>query len=138
VIANIFDQLRRDEGTKLFPYVDTEGKITIGTGRNLSDDGITPEESDFLLNNDVKRVNLALEINFPWGLVLDDARKGVLQNMAFNMGARGLGQFKDFLTLMQAGDFKNASAAMLQSRWAQQVGARAQRLSIQTESGFWQ
>ncbi len=137
-ITNIFDQLRRDEDTKLFPYTDTRGKITIGTGRNLTDDGITPDESDSLLTNDVKRVNLALEVNFPWGLVLDDARKGVLQNMTFNMGLRGLAQFKQFLAELQAKNWQSASAAMLDSLWAKQVGARAQRLAIQVDSGFWQ
>jgi lysozyme len=137
-ITNIFDQLRRDEDTKLFPYTDTRGKITIGTGRNLTDDGITPDESDSLLTNDVKRVNLALEVNFPWGMVLDDARKGVLQNMAFNMGVRGLAGFKDFLAKYQAGQYPAASQALLDSLWAKQVGVRAQRLAIQADSGFWQ
>lgn len=135
---DIFAQLRRDEGLRLKPYRDSVGKITIGIGRNLDDAGISEQEADFLLANDVKAATVSLEANFPWACGLDDARKGALINMAFNMGIRGLSQFHDFLAKMQAGDFRAAAGAMLDSLWAKQVGPRATRLSIQIESGFWQ
>lgn len=135
---DIFDQLRRDEGLILHPYRDSVGKITIGIGRNLDDVGISEKEADFLLANDVNSATVALEANFPWTMGLDDARKGALVNMTFNMGIRGLSEFRDFLAKMQAGDFRAAAGAMLDSLWARQVGPRATRLSIQIESGAWQ
>jgi lysozyme len=135
---DIFAQLRRDEGLKLRPYRDQVGKITIGIGRNLDDDGISEQEADFLLANDVKSATAALETNFPWTCGLDEVRKGALVNMAFNMGIRGLAEFHDFLNKMKAGDYRAAAGAMLDSLWARQVGPRATRLSIQIESGFWQ
>ena len=49
----LIHDLKRDEGVKLNPYKCTAGKLTIGVGRNLDDVGITEEESDMLLKNDL-------------------------------------------------------------------------------------
>jgi len=137
-ITSLVEQLKRDEGTRLHLYVDSVGKTTIGTGRNLSDVGISQDEADLMLANDITHATAQLEISFPWMASLDDVRRAVLQNMAFNMGVHGLAGFKDFLNKMQAGDFRAAAGAMLDSIWAEQVGPRAQRLSVQLETGEWQ
>jgi lysozyme len=138
MITSLADQLRRDEGTRLHPYKDTVGKLTIGTGRNLDDVGISQDEADLMLANDIKVATIRLESTFPWTVGLDDVRKSVLVNMTFNMGIGGLAQFKDTLRKVQAGDYAGAAQAMLDSGWAKQVGPRAQRLSIQMEGGSWQ
>jgi lysozyme len=137
-ITCLEDQLRRDEGVRLRPYRDSVGKVTIGVGRNLDDVGISEKEADLLLANDIQSATISLEANFPWTMELDQVRKGALLNMAFNMGVRGLAEFRDFLEKMQAQNFRAAAGAMLDSLWARQVGARATRLSIQIETGFWQ
>ena len=137
-ITCLEDQLKRDEGIRLHPYQDSVGKWTIGIGRNLSDVGISEAEATLLLQNDVLAASNALERAFPWVSGLDDVRKAVLVNMAFNMGIAGLAGFKGTLSLIQAGDYAGAAQAMLASKWAEQVGPRAQRLSIQLESGNWQ
>jgi lysozyme len=135
---DLTSQLIRDEGVKRFPYRDSVGKITIGVGRNLDDVGVSPDEINLLLSNDIKAAGITLASNFPWTEGLDDARKGAMLNMTFNMGIHGLSEFRDFLAKMQAGDYRAAAGAMLDSLWARQVGDRAQRLSIQIESGEWQ
>ncbi|MFZ0814552.1 MAG: glycoside hydrolase family protein [Terriglobales bacterium] len=138
MIANLTDQLIRDEGLRLEPYTDTVGKITIGVGRNLSDVGISVVEAQQLLVNDIANATARLEETFPWTAGLDEVRRAALLNMAFNMGIRGLSQFQNFLAAMRTGDWESARNEMLNSRWAQQVGARAQRLAIQIETGVWQ
>ena len=70
---NIFDQLRRDESVKQFVYTDSEGIPTIGVGRNLRDRGLSPDEIDYLLNNDVTAVKAQLN-PFAWYFGLDDVR----------------------------------------------------------------
>jgi lysozyme len=148
-ITCLEDQLRRDEEERQFAYDDATGKtllkgqtlqgnLTIGVGHNLSALGISQKVRDFILADDKAIATAALEANFPWTMDLDDARKGALLNMAFNMGIRGLAEFKDFLVKMQAKEFLPAAGSMLDSIWAKQVGDRATRLSIQIESGFWQ
>ena len=58
--------------------------------------------------------------------------------MAFNIGIYGLLGFKKFLSLCEAMSYTDASEEMLNSKWAEQVGARAHRLSLQMRSGEWQ
>src|SRR6266702_2383469 len=138
MIQSIADQLRRDEGVRLHPYTDTVGKLTIGIGRNLTDVGLSQDEADLLLENDIKSAESNLEQEFPWVRDLDDVRKGALINMTFNMGIHGLSKFVNFLNFTRNKDFRTASQEMMRSTWAKQVGPRAQRLSIQIESGVWQ
>lgn len=131
------EQLMRDEGYRRFPYVDTVGKITIGVGRNLTDRGVSHAEVDSLLDHDIAEVEAALRAHLPWTDGLDEARRGVLLNMAFNLGLDGLLGFHHLLAAAQTGDWRAAAIAMLQSRWANQVGVRAQRLARQMETGEW-
>lgn len=130
--------LRRDEGFKRSAYQDTLGIWTIGVGRMIDarhNGGISPEESDFLLANDLKRFEAGLDEKLPWWRTLSDERQDVLLNMAFNMGVDGLLTFKNTLAMIQAGDFLGASKNMVASKWATQVGGRAARLADQMRSG---
>src|SRR5271156_6752678 len=97
-ITNLSDQLRRDEAEKQFAYDDATGKtllkgdtlkgnLTAGVGRNLTAKGLSAKERDFLLANDIQEATVAAEANFPWAMELDDARKGALLNLLFNMGS---------------------------------------------------
>lgn len=136
--TNLADQLIRDEGLKLKPYKDTVGKLTIGVGRNLDDVGISEAEARDLLGNDIGRVCDSLGDVLPWLANLDEVRRAVLYNMAFNMGVGGLLKFRTTLGLVQSGNYRAASEAMLDSIWAKQVGDRATRLSMQLATGEWQ
>lgn len=133
----IEDQLIRDEKLMLKPYRDSVGKLTIGIGRNLDDVGITQDEATYLLSNDLARVRARLYSLLPWLAALSPARRGVFENMAFNMGVDGLMEFKQTLRLAQEGNYDDASQEMLKSTWATQVGDRSQRLSLQLKTGAW-
>lgn len=135
---SIFDQLKRDEGLRLTPYKDSVGKTTIGYGRNLDDVGISTDEAVYMLQGDVRRAAEDVNQHLPWAKDLADARLGVLINMAFNMGIHGLMGFKNTLALIESGDFDQAADEILKSKWAEQTGARAHRLSLQLRSGEWQ
>jgi len=123
------DELIRDEGLKLKPYRCTAGKLTIGVGRNLDDVGISASEASMLLEHDINRVITQLNLHLPWWANLTEARQRVLVNMTFNLGIVGLLKFKNTLALIQAGKYQDAAKAMLQSKWASQVGERARRLA---------
>lgn len=134
-IAELKAQLRRDEGERFKPYQDTVGKTTIGVGRNLSDMGISSVESDFLLTNDIQRVQAELNLNLSWWITLSDRRQLVLANMCFNMGISSLLGFRNMLSECRAGNYAAAAAEMLDSKWAKQVGDRAERLARIMEDG---
>ena len=53
-MSNLIEQLKRHEGKRLFPYHCTANKLTIAYGRNLDDVGVTEEEAELMLVNDVK------------------------------------------------------------------------------------
>ncbi len=138
MITNLPDQLLRDEGFKQYPYRDIVGKLSIGIGRNLDDVGVTWDEAYFLLQSDIKAHSTQLSITFPWTDALDDIRKAALINMAFNLGIQGLAEFRSALARLQAKDYEGAAGQFLDSKWAEEVGARAQRLAKQIETGEWQ
>ena len=124
-------QLLIDEGLRLKPYRCTAGKLTIGVGRNLDDRGITEPEAMGLLDNDIRRVWSEVMSNLPWAIRAPEVVQDVLVNMGFNLGLGGLLGFKRTLAHLEAGEYGKAADAMLDSRWAGQVGERAQRLARQ-------
>lgn len=134
--AKLVEQLIDHEGEKLFPYVDTVGKTTVGVGRNLTDVGISKEESRILLANDIKKVVAGLDAALPWWDSLSEARQRVLADMAFNLGLKGLLGFKNTLALIQRGDYDEAADNMLLSKWATQVGRRATTLAGMMRRGI--
>jgi lysozyme len=131
----LIDELKRDEGTRLLLYLDTIQKWTIGTGRNLSDRGISMAESDFMLANDINLVMSDLNKNLPWWINLTESRQRVLANMVFNLGIGKLLGFNNTLAYMKAGDYDKAADNMLKSVWAKQVGVRADRLAKMMREG---
>lgn len=136
-----YEQLRRDEGEVLYAYQDHLGFWTIGVGILIDKrkgGALRPEESEFIFRNRLKLLESELAQKLPWIVKLDPARKGVLLNMAFQLGVSGLLGFKTTLATVQAGKYQDAAKQMLQSKWATQTPARAQRLSNQMATGEWQ
>lgn len=127
--------LIRDEGKVLKPYRDTVGKLTIGIGRNLDDVGISEEEAKMLLDNDIAKVEAEIGVRLPWYGGLDEVRQRVLCNMAFNMGMPTLLTFVNTLRHIEHGEWDQAAAGMLNSKWAGQVGQRAARLAEMMRNG---
>jgi len=128
-------QIKLHEGVEYRAYEDTQGILTIGVGRNLEDRGLSAEEVDYLLNNDIKICVKELKGNFDWYDDLDDIRKRVLVDMMFNLGMPRLKGFVKMLEAIEAGAWGAAAEEMLDSTWARQVGNRADRLSEMMETG---
>lgn len=123
------EELIHDEGLRLTVYKCPAGKWTIGVGRNLEDRGISEDEARLLLMNDIAFFRHGLSRALPWLEAAPRPVQDVLANMAFNMGLAGLLAFRRTLAHIQAGRYNQAADEMLRSRWAQQVGGRAERLA---------
>ena len=129
-------QLVRHEGLKLKPYRCTAGRLTIGIGRNLDDRGISQKEAYAMLDRDIQDCEQWLIDEIPEVYnKLDEVRQSVLLNMCFNLGIKGLLEFKNTLAYIGAGDWERAANAMLASKWAKQVGMRAIELSEMMRKG---
>lgn len=139
---NLKRQLAGDEDKRKHVYKDHLGYYTIGIGRLVDDrkpgSGLRESEIEFMLNNDVDDRMNELTKRIPWFQDLDDARKGVLLNMSFQMGVDGLLGFKNTLAMVESGDYISAARGMLQSLWARQTPERAARMADQMRTGVWQ
>jgi lysozyme len=137
VSKELIEFLKLSEGYRQLVYRCPAGKLTVGYGLNLEDRGVTEAEADYLLRSvvaDVER-NLVRRITF-WDR-LDRVRQEVLIDMAYNMGVGGLLGFRKTLGHIEAGEYAEASTEMLVSRWATQVGRRANKLSHVMLTGSW-
>ena len=134
-IETLKQELTIDEGKRSKPYVDTVGKTTIGVGRNLTDVGLSDEEIDMLLTNDINKAFSQLVVALPFVSTLSETRQRALTNMAFNLGINGLLGFKNTIVLLQTGKFDDAAKALLNSKWATQVGNRANRIALMIKEG---
>jgi lysozyme len=153
-IEGLVTELARsdEEGLRLRPYVDSLGKCTTGIGccldtapldaterAYIGHDGrtlpITLTQARWLCAYRVQGVLRELDQALPWWRRLDAPRQRVLAIMTYNMGVPHLCCFKVALSAMQLGRWSEAAAAMLDSKWATQVGERAQRLARTMRSG---
>jgi len=115
--------LERHEGRRAFPYRDTVGKLTIGVGRNIEDVGLSADEIDLMLSNDIQERYDALK-QFAWFRSLNEARQEAIVDISF-MGLGKLLEFKKMIAALSTGDYNKASIELLDSRYATQVGKRA-------------
>jgi GH24 family phage-related lysozyme (muramidase) len=138
--------LERHEGRRNFLYDDYDGKAlgrgtvlrgnaTCGVGRNLSGVGLSDDEIEYLLRNDVARAIAALE-HYPFFSKIAGARRDAVVDMMFNMGAGTFAKFTGFIGLMNDGNYKAASEDLLNSTaWAKQVPSRAMDDAMIIETG---
>lgn len=131
------EQIKIDEGKNLKPYKCSAGKLTIGYGRNLEDNGITEAEAEMMLQTDIDRVDKECRTWLPnvyeW---LSPVRQAVIANMMYNLGYTKMCKFRKFRKALVEGDYVKASEEMLNSLWAKQVGNRALRLAKQMRTGI--
>ena len=131
----LIDQLRIHEGVEKTVYNDSEGIPTIGVGRNLRDRGLSDDEIDYLLSNDIDIVVDELDKVMPWWKDLDEVRQRVLCDLVFNLGMPRFSGFKKSISYMKQQMWDQAADELLDSKWASQVGRRAHTLSEMMRTG---
>src|SRR3990167_5045685 len=132
--TRLIKQLRLHEGVEKFPYRDTVGKLIIGVGRNLTDRGLSNDEIDYILVNDIHVVERIADL-YHWYEALTDNRKLVVLDMLFNLGQPRFEKFQRMIAAIEAADWREASEQMLTSRWARQVKGRAVTLGTMMLNG---
>ena len=127
----LLEMLKRHEGVESHVYRCSAGFETIGAGRNISKSGLglSDDEVDYLLENDIVRVIKELSSEYPWFKDLDDVRKDAIIDISFNLGATRLRGFKRALAAMDAADYKTASLEFLDSKWSRDVKGRSAELA---------
>jgi len=123
------EQLILHEGLKLMPYRCTSDKLTIGVGRNLDDRGISEETAMQMLDEDINIVHGELLKAIPEFTSYPNAVQESLVDLAFNMGTPTLIKFKATLAALNSQQWAIAADELLDSRYARQVGQRAQTIA---------
>ena len=136
-MEKLLEMLKRHEGVRSKVYLCSAGYETIGVGRNISANGLglSGDEVDYLLENDIVRVIKELSSEYPWFKDLDDVRKDAMIDISFNLGATRLRGFKRALAAMEVADYKMAAKEFLDSKWSRDVKGRATELCYMIEMG---
>lgn len=116
------------EGLKYKPYKCTAGKLTIGIGHNLDDQGVSPAMVDLMYDEDVTEVVADLKIIFTDFDDLPDDIQIVLADMRFQLGAGGFRKFKKMITAVKQSNWSEMIIQMKDSSWYKQTTNRANDL----------
>jgi lysozyme len=138
VTEKLLEMLKRHEGVKSHIYQCSAGFWTLGAGRNVDPQGglgLSDDEVDYLLQNDIERVIKELSTEYRWFNSLDDVRKDAMIDISFNLGATRLRGFKRALAAMEVADYKMAAKEFLDSKWSRDVKGRATELCYMIEMG---
>ena len=134
IIHGLMEDLKEAEGFRQHCYICTEGKHTVGYGRNIDEDGglgLSQAEAEMLLANDVQRSVDECRRGFEWFSDLDPVRQSVIAHLCFWIGFPSLSNFKLMSTAIAQNDFNAAAEQLLDSRLARQVPGRTARLAEQ-------
>ena len=154
----LIEHVKKYEGFKAKPYVDTVGKWTVGYGRNIEDNPLSVNEvvelfqhiswdslrsaevwAEDLMADDLANVQEELQRNLVFFNGLHDYEKLVLMDLGFNVGVPTLLKFKGMLHALDNDDSITASYELMNSRYAVQTKRRAAanaRILANNDSNF--
>jgi lysozyme len=123
------DYIKYNEGLKLKLYRCSANKASIGYGRNIEDNGISKDEAELMLKNDIEvcKNDLYGIFGFESFILLSDKQKMVLTDLIFNLGKRRFETFKKMIKAVKEKDFLEAAKQIKDSRYYSQVRSRAER-----------
>lgn len=129
------EMTKRYEGFRAHPYKDTQGNWTIGYGFKITEaqacvlatTGITRERADEVFEEKYAEARKVAREYCGYAVYwkLNQMQRNIITDMAYNLGAVGLGNFKKMHDAIINGDYARASQEMKDSRWYHQVGNRA-------------
>ena len=142
--VRVFGRLQIDEGIVNEIYEDHLGYATFGVGHLILESDpeygqpigtdISPERVADAFDHDLDIAISECETLYgaAWFYLPEEVQE-ILVNMLFNMGRPRLTKFKKMNSAIEAGDWKTAAVEGRDSRWYNQVGARAERLMSRLE-----
>ena len=143
-VEKFTEEIKRDEGVKYEVYLDHLGLPTCGIGHLIKEDD---PEHGLEVGTEIgeERVNelFAKDLN----VTIDECKKlyydfdvlpvkaqHIIANMMFNMGRPRLSRFHKMKRAVDNREWEEAATQMLDSRWANQVPNRANRLIQEMKS----
>ena len=131
-------QLEIDEGVVHEIYLDHLGYPTFGIGHLIRDDdpengsevgtSVSNDRVIDAFNADLESVMFDCQRLYQNFKSLPEEAQQIIANMMFNLGHPRLSKFKGMKAGVDSEDWNRTADEMIDSRWYQQVGARAERL----------
>lgn len=122
---SLIEDIKQEEGFSGTVYKCREGFDTVGYGSKMP---ITKEEAELLLEYRLRAMKAQLTSHL-YDLDIKPEAWDILFNMAYQLGVKGVLNFKNMIKALKDNDYKEASIQMLDSLWAKQTPNRAKRLS---------
>lgn len=130
--------LEFEEGYREKPYYCSEMYPTIGIGKRVGQYKQSLRDFDFIsmpkpvayawLEYDLQTIIKQCQ-SLPWFNLLNQARKGIVISMCYQLGFDGFCKFKQTIKHIENGSYSSAAQEMLDSKWAKQTPERAYRHS---------
>lgn len=141
-VTKLTESIKIHEGTgplhasRFMPYRDSRGLLTIGYGRCIEMIGVSLEEANFLLSNDIA-VSLAQAQAQSWYQIVsqNDPRCRAIVEIIFNLGLAKFEQFINAIAALNKGDWENSANEFENSAWFREVGQRGEELVEMIRSG---
>jgi len=128
--------LIKHEGYRKYPYVCSAGKLTIGIGHNLTDNGLPDYMINKLFEYDVGWAVRGLLGVFSNFATFSGARQIALIDMVFQLGLPSFKGFKNTIQFIRTGEWALAADEALDSRWARNdTPERAKEITDMLRSG---
>jgi len=136
-VSDLIKMLKRHEGVRSKVYMCSANYETIAVGRNISESGLglSEDEINYMLNNDIKRVKDELTDSYFWFPAMNEARQDALVDISFNLGQTRLRGFVKALEAMSREQFDIAADEFMDSKWSGQVGNRAVEVTEMIRTG---
>lgn len=136
MLDRVMNYIAANEGFKPKPYRCTAGKLTIGFGRNIEDNGISRGEAITLLSNDTMEAQLDLVKMFNGWSNFAPARQMALIDMRFQLGLTKFLGFKKMIAAIRKEDWFEAQKELIDSKYAQEdTPGRAQKNAMMLQDG---
>ena len=127
--------LKDHEGLRDKPYDDqtgkevksgttVKGKVSIGIGHNLTDNGLPPFLIDALLGHDIEEVESILDYHEPQWRTYPDPLQRFLVEMVFNIGWRSWESFYNTRRMIRDRQYTEAAHNLKASKWYRDVGEK--------------
>lgn len=130
------ERICRHEGFCGFPKYDAKGMWVVGFGHDLTEEqakdylqGIGMDQALDFLKADIGKAITSCDAALPWLADLDEQRRNVVYEMAFQLGVNGVLAFNHMLQHLRGGDYADAAREMLESLWHQQTPNRCEELA---------
>ena len=117
-MKELVESVKANEGFRSKSYLCSNDVLTIGYGFAVKDLELDEDICDMILERKLER--LIEDVNNKWNWVADlpDKAKHVLYEMVYQIGLKGVSNFKLTLKHLENHDFMLASIEMLNSKWA--------------------